>query len=269
MATRLKWPTFPVQGVISSKYIGFIQLMAALSATRTNFSATRPWDKAILTTDNFVLKEYKQQDVTECLNLMSEQRMSTNRSNVIYFVGDSRIRQQFFSFLKVKFRFVVERRCIWVWRSRRCQSNSSSPTGKLWVYHRTTKTSTIRAKCSTCAFPVDGGPSSTSSSSTNLRNGPLHQRQPQLFSWLVKYCLKVQFSSCVLERTPNLRNWRTSYVSDYKMDKYSYERNITRLEPALRWLDDSSVCCDWVILASGYNSNLFKWKEKKIILIWK
>ena len=69
-------------------------------------------DEAILTTNKCVLKEYKQQDVTECLNLLSKHRTSTNQSNVIYFVGDSRIRQQFFSFLKVKFKFVVERGCI-------------------------------------------------------------------------------------------------------------------------------------------------------------
>ena len=66
-------------------------------------------DEAILTTDKCVLKEYKQPDVTECLNLLSKHRISTNQSNVIYFVGDSRIRQQFFSFLKVKLKYVGKR----------------------------------------------------------------------------------------------------------------------------------------------------------------
>ena len=93
--------------------------MAALSATITlalmasamaqnEFFCNKVLDEAILT-DNCVLKEYQQQDVTECLTLLSKQRISTNQSNVIYFVGDSRIRQQFFCFLEVKFKFLVER----------------------------------------------------------------------------------------------------------------------------------------------------------------
>jgi hypothetical protein len=83
-------------------------LLASASAQNELF-CNSVLDEAILTTDKCVLKEYKQQDVTECLNLLSKHRTSTNQSNVIYFVGDSRIRQQFFSFLKVKLKYVVER----------------------------------------------------------------------------------------------------------------------------------------------------------------
>jgi hypothetical protein len=77
-------------------------LLAFSTSAQNEFFCNSVLDEAILTTNKCVLKEYKQQDVTECLNLLSEHRTSTNQSNVIYFVGDSRIRQQFFSFLKVK-----------------------------------------------------------------------------------------------------------------------------------------------------------------------
>ena len=78
-----------------------ITLTLLSSALAHKFFCNSVLDEAILTTDKCVLKEYKQPDVTECLNLLSKHRISTNQSNVIYFVGDSRIRQQFFSFLKV------------------------------------------------------------------------------------------------------------------------------------------------------------------------
>jgi len=86
-----------------------LTLLASASAQNEYF-CNSVLDEATLTTNKCVLKEYKQQDVTECLNLLSKHRIP-NQSNVIYFVGDSRIRQQFFSFLKVNLKLFME-----IWR---------------------------------------------------------------------------------------------------------------------------------------------------------
>ena len=70
---------------------------------RRNYDGTATWSRLKRCT----LHEYKQADFVECLNVLNQRplnevaRLKPYRH--FHFIGDSRIRQQFMSFLKVYF----------------------------------------------------------------------------------------------------------------------------------------------------------------------